>query len=99
MRYPNYYNNDENYEVNLTWDIPTTYEDGNPLPTEEIKEYTIYYGKDMSTLKESDSIVIEDAQTETAVITVPKGTWYFAVSVTTTNNIESQLSNIVTYMF
>lgn len=85
------------YTVDLQWDPPLTYEDGSTI--EYLKEYRVYYGEDPNYLKQSKVLVIPGGVITFASLYVPKGVWYFGVTAIADNNLESDLSNIVTYSF
>lgn len=83
--------------IELQWDPPTEYEDGTPFTPLDLKQYKVYYGEDPNFLKETGkTLIILGGQTN-AVITVPKGIWYAAVTTIDVDDLESNLSNIVTY--
>lgn len=91
---------EDSYIISLQWDMPTEYEDGSPIGLDEIKEYKVYYGDDSNFLKQSKNVlIVEGGQNTTASIMVSKGIWYFAVTAIDVNEHESDLSNIVTYVF
>lgn len=85
------------YTVDLRWDPPLQYEDGTPI--DYLKEYRVYYGEDPNYLRQSKVLVIPGGVITFASLYVPKGVWHFAVTAVADNNLESDLSNIVTYSF
>lgn len=85
------------YTVDLQWDPPLQYEDGTPI--EYLKEYRVYYGEDPNYLRQSKVLVIPGGTITFASLYVPKGVWHFAVTAVADNELESDLSNIVTYSF
>lgn len=85
------------YTVDLQWDPPLEYEDGTPI--EYLKEYRVYYGEDPNYLKQGKLLVVPGGTITFASVYVPKGVWHFAVTAVADNELESDLSNIVTYTF
>ncbi len=80
-------------DATLTWTAPTTYEDGTAILSGEIVSYKVYYGQTASGPYTLSRVVTFPNTTTT--ITVPKGTWYFVSTATTTNGLESSYSNEV----
>ena len=85
------------FTVDLQWDPPLEYEDGTPI--EYLKEYRVYYGEDPNYLKQSKVLVIPGGSIEFASVYVTVGVWHFAVTAVSDSDVESDLSNIVTYTF
>lgn len=85
------------YTVDLQWEPPLQYEDGTPI--EYLKEYRVYYGNDPNYLRQSKMLLIPGGTITFASLYVPKGVWHFAVTAVADNDLESDLSNIVTYSF
>lgn len=85
------------YTVDLSWEPPTQYEDGTKI--EYLKEYRVYYGNDPNYLRQGKILIVPGGVITFASLYVPKGDWHFAVTAVADNNLESDLSNIVTYSF
>lgn len=77
--------------ANLSWDAPTQYEDGTPLPLAEISYYKIYYGTAQGG-PYSSSITVPGTATTATISNLARGMWYFAASTVATNGMESVLS-------
>jgi len=79
--------------VTLTWDPPTTNEDGTPL--EDLAGYKIYYGG-----SSRDYTVSIDVGNVTIyrIDNLPPGTYYFAATAYDTSGNESDYSNEVSKM-
>ncbi len=76
--------------VSLTWDPPTTNEDGTPLT--DLAGYKVYYGNASGNYTENIDVV--NVLTYT-VKNLTDGTWYFAVTAYDTSDNESDYSNEV----
>jgi len=75
----------------LTWDAPTTSEDGSVLT--DLAGYTIYFGTNQNNLNQI--IDINNAGVTTFVVNnLPAATYYFSISAKDTSNNESLRSNI-----
>ena len=75
-------------QATVRWDAPTEREDGTPLPG--VSQYTIYYGQDASRL---DQVVTLGGEvTSHKLEQLAKGTWYFAVTATCLDGVESDQS-------
>jgi hypothetical protein len=72
----------------LRWQPPTQREDGTPLTS--VGGYTLYYGRDSSNLERA--VHLGGSVTEYRVDFLERGTWYFAVSASDSNGVESRLS-------
>lgn len=78
--------------VTLTWDPPTTNEDGTALV--DLAGYTVVYGPDKTQMYES--IQIDQPGLYRHVFdNLPAGTYYFAVKAFTASGAQSGLSNVV----
>lgn len=78
----------------LSWTLPTTYEDGTPLPVSEISGTVIYYGTTAGG-PYPNTVVIGAPATTATVPNLTKGNWYFVATCIATNNLESIKSNEV----
>jgi len=89
------------YTIDLNWEPPLTFEDGTPIdPAVDIKEYRVYYGNDPNYLKQDGKLLIVQSGLATyATLWVPNGVWHLAVTTISVSDMESDLSNIVTYSF
>lgn len=77
--------------VELSWDTPTTNEDGSALT--DLDSYTIYYGTNQNNLNQI--ININNAGITTYVFNnLPAATYYFSVTANDGSNNESARSNI-----
>jgi hypothetical protein len=92
----------------LHWDAPNLYNDGTPplysdatpLPLEDIKAYSIWTGPTSTPLSRMITIPTStlwpSLSTMTyTVISIPSGTWYFAVTCIAKDDGESDKSNII----
>ena len=75
-------------DVSLSWE---------PSPSAPVIGYIAYYGTSPDNLKEQKAVDVGDALT-TDIVSLPVGTWYFAVSAYSADQ-ESALSNIVSTTF
>jgi hypothetical protein len=80
--------------ADLSWEIPTARTDGSELPANEIAGYRIWLGT-----RSDDLHVVADLNdgsvSSYTVTDLSAGTYYFAVTVYDTDNIESGFSAIV----
>jgi hypothetical protein len=76
----------------LSWDAPTTNEDGSPLT--DLRGFRVYYGVDQTSLTSRLEIPSADVTSATIEALEP-ATWYFAVRAYTTDGAESGSSNVV----
>jgi hypothetical protein len=85
----------------LSWEAPTKYSDGTPLPAGGLKGYKVYYSAWPGTYSAASyyfvpspnlSVTIEDL---TRAFNLKAGTYYFAVSAVDSTDVESDLSNEV----
>lgn len=78
----------------LSWTAPTTRSDGSLLPMSEIAGYKIYMGTSVIALNFVADI--DDAYImKHTMNNLTGGTYYFAVSTYDINNIESDISSVV----
>lgn len=78
----------------LSWVAPTTRIDGSPLPISEIAGYKIYMGSAPNNLNLA-ALITDPYLMEHKFSELSTGTYYFAVSTYTQENVESGLSVIV----
>lgn len=78
------------YTAVLEWDVPTQYEDGTPLAPGEILGYTVHYGTTSGSY--SNTLPVGAGSTSVDVSGLSPGTWYFALTVTSTELEESDYS-------
>lgn len=78
------------YSATLEWDTPRQYEDGSALPASEILTYTVHYGKASGNYE--SSVTVSPTATETTISGLTPGTWYFALTVTSTELEVSDFS-------
>jgi hypothetical protein len=71
--------------VTLSWDAPTTNEDGSPVT---LSGYKIYYGTSSGAYTTSVSVASTGA-----TLSLSPGTYYFAVTAISTDGTESAYSN------
>ncbi len=92
----------ERQQESLTWDAPTTYEDGTELT--DLAGYNIYYGTSSGNYGTpiekplgSEGLSCQDLTDRTectyTVEGLTPGTYYFAVTSVNTSAVESILSN------
>lgn len=86
------------YTAQLSWDIPSQRENGQPLPLSELAGYEVYYTTDNPAL--SGSIKISGGGT--AKVSVPNlaaGQYYFTISAIDTTGLKSALSALAPARF
>ena len=77
--------------VELTWEAPTTNEDGSALT--DLSGYTIYYGTNQNNLNQI--IDVSAAGVSTYIINnLPAATYYFSITAKDNSNNESVQSNL-----
>lgn len=74
----------------LTWEAPTQYTDGTPIPPEALGPYRVFQG----TAPDSLQGVEEVAGLSTVREGLAPGTHYFAVAAVTTTGVQSELSAV-----
>jgi hypothetical protein len=81
----------------VQFDAPTQYEDGSALDaTTEITGYTLYYGKQSGVY---DKTIAVGANEREVTVSNLSGTYYFAMTSTTTELEESLPSNEISAKF
>jgi hypothetical protein len=85
------------YTAVLEWDIPTQYEDGTAILPEDILKYTVHYGT--TTGNYTNSVDVSPTALEGEITGLTTGTYYFAITVTTTELEVSDFSNEVNHKF
>jgi len=85
------------YSVKLSWTIPTTRENGQPLALSELQGYEVYYAPDNSASTANDKVIpVTGGSINSSVITqLPAGTYYFSISAIDSNGLKSPLSTMV----
>lgn len=81
------------YTAVLEWDVPTQYEDGTALAPGEILGYTVHYGKASGNYQYT--LPVGAGATTVDVTGLTSGTWFFALTVTSTELEESAFSTEV----
>jgi hypothetical protein len=76
--------------VTLSWNAPTTNEDGSPV---SLSGYKIYYGTSSGAYSKSVSVASTGASPVTYTLTLSPGTYYFTVTAISTDGQESAFSN------
>lgn len=84
-------------KATATWTAPTTYTDGTPLPATDIKEYKVYEGTAPRTY--TYFYTVPSASPRQIVLTMPTGTFYFAVTTVSKEGAESDYSNELSKYF
>lgn len=82
--------------ASASWTAPTTYTDGSALSGSQITSYTVYYGTTAGGPYPNSLVVPSVSGTTPTTATISNlgvGTWYFVVTVTTTNGMTSVYSN------
>lgn len=77
-------------DVNLSWDAPTTNEDGTPLT--DLSGYKVYYGNLSGEYNNTEDV---GNLTTYKVTNLGDGEWYFVVTAYDTSGNESAYSNEV----
>ncbi|MFT7129533.1 MAG: hypothetical protein ACI89U_001650 [Gammaproteobacteria bacterium] len=80
--------------VNLTWSIPTSRENGDPLAVGELASYEIYVVAENSG---GDQVLIvnDPLTTSTTITDLQNDTYHFAISAIDANGLRSSLSELV----
>lgn len=82
--------------VTLSWSIPDSRTNGDPLPIGQIGGYEVYYFKEGSSQGEGETIVITDPSTnETTTPGLVAGTYYFAIASYDTSGLYSEISDYI----
>ena len=74
----------------VSWTPPTEREDGTALTA--IHHYTVYYG--MSSANLDQTVTVDGALTSHQVEELAQGTWYFAITATCADGLESAKSAV-----
>lgn len=83
--------------VTLSWNAPTTRENGDPLQLSEISGYEIYYFLDSSSSDDSEVASINNPSTVSYVTpTLTSGTYYFSIVTIDSSGLYSDLSDYIT---
>ena len=77
--------------VSPGWTPPTEREDGSPIGT--ISSYRIYYSRNAAQLDQS--VNVSAGVTSYQIDNLEQGTWYFAITVTSSDGLESAKSATV----
>ncbi len=77
-------------QATLSWTAPTTNEDGTPLT--DLAGFKLYYSKTAGTYTAFMNL---KPDTTAYTISLPDGTWYFAVTAYNESKTESSYSNEV----
>lgn len=81
-------------EVQLSWYIPDSREDGSDLEVYEIDGYRIYYSTTDTSIDEGESIEVNDPQiTDYSITGLPSGDYRLAISAIDTQGLESRRSS------
>lgn len=87
IRAPDVYVTKEERDIRLSYETPTTREDGSEFTTEDLKHFNIYVRSDTT-----DEVYVYSVKKESVVVGVPPGDWRFAVTVVDNEGLESQPS-------
>lgn len=83
------------HTLQLSWNVPTTREDGSALVNSDLSGYQIYYYQDGNSAN-GETVSISGGTTTAAQIAINgSGTYYFAISALDKSGQLSQLSNYV----
>ena len=85
-------------EITLQWIAPTEYEDDSPLAPENIKKFTLnWFNEDQTTIVSTD---VNDPTVMTWLfLNMPAGKMSFRMTVTDTDEVESDWSNVISKTF
>jgi hypothetical protein len=82
--------------VTLSWNAPTTYNDGTSLdPATVVAKYRIYYGTSSRIYTQAVDVVNPGTTTITQTLNLAPGTYFFAVTDVDISGQESAYSNEV----
>ncbi len=83
--------------VILTWDAPTGRTDLSPLdPATDLSKYILYYGTTSSVYTQAVDIANPLTTSVTYTVSLPTGTYYFAVTAVDQTGLESDYSTEAT---
>lgn len=89
----------QTYQIHLSWEPPTSRENGDPLPMGEIASYLIVGFMEGSNHNLNDPEVYDeifDGETTEHILEVgAPGTYHLAMAAVDHNGLQSELSNIV----
>jgi hypothetical protein len=84
------------FSVNLSWIIPSTRENGQPLQLSELAGYELYYTTDADAAAGTTVKVNGGSSASYVIANLPAGSYYFAISAIDTSGLKSPLSAMVT---
>ena len=80
-------------EATLTWNPPTQYINGDPLPLSEIQRYTIYWGTESGVYPNSLDVENGAVTSRQVELEVTEPTTFYFVMTAWANDLESEYSN------
>ena len=80
--------------VLLSWYAPTSRIDSSPLNLSDLEGYRIYYGSSMDDVS-TMLVDLNDNTVTEYLVSLPSGTYYFAITAYDSGGMESGLSNII----
>jgi len=81
--------------ASLSWNAPVTRANGSALAMNEIESYRLYYGTAAGSY--NNSVPVNDPYTNSLTISdLPVGTYYFVITATDMDGLESGYSNMAT---
>jgi hypothetical protein len=83
------------YSLNLSWSIPSTRENGQPLVLSELTGYEIYYVVDGATATDRTIAVTGGSAVSYRISGLLAGTYSFAISAIDSAGVKSALSGVV----
>ena len=82
------------YKAGLSWNIPTTRQNGTGIPVSELAGYEVYWTRSSDTI--GGTLKVNGGSMQTAALEVFKpDMYYFAVSAIDTKGLKSPLSKMV----
>jgi len=81
----------------LSWEAPTTREDGSSMTPAEIAEYRVYYAIDTIPTLQSTEVIVTEGLIKEVELNLLSGTYVvnFGIVTVDTDGLSSQMSEIV----
>lgn len=83
------------FSAKLSWTIPSTRQNGQPLQLSELSGYELYYTTDSSSSNGTVVTVSGGSKASYEISNLKAGTYYFAISAIDASGLKSPLSSMV----